>query len=384
MPRIALLIGTRPEAIKMAPVVAALQGAKRYEQVVINSGQHRELIDQVIDVFGIRVDHNLAVMQENQGLSLLLARLLEGIDKVLSAEKPDMVMAQGDTSTVLAAALAAFHRRIPFGHVEAGLRTRNLRSPFPEEANRLLVSRLAALHFAPTSSAADNLRQEDIPDKQIVVTGNTVVDALFMEVAHQRNSSVNKPLKNILQRQIGADFGSRPFVLITGHRRENFGNGFDQICDAIIDLARLYSGHLFIYPVHLNPNVREVVQRRLSAIDNIRLIAPQPYRHFVALLSECRLILTDSGGVQEEAPSLGKPVLIMRDTTERPEGIAAGTAKLVGTDTSMIVREVSRLLDDEAAYRAMAEAVNPFGDGKAAARIVAAIERFFDGVANGV
>lgn len=377
MRRIAVFIGTRPEAIKMAPVIAALKGSSAFEPVVVNTGQHRELIEQVIDLFEIEIDRDLAVMEPNQSLAPLLARLLTKIDIALSELRPDMVLAQGDTSTVLATALAAFFRHIPFGHVEAGLRTGNLRSPFPEEGNRVLTSPLSALHFAPTTAAADNLRREGIADSQIVVTGNTVIDALFMELERQRQPIVKGELAVRMSERIGADFGQRPFVLVTGHRRENFGAGFDHICDAIAALAVRFPNFLFVYPVHLNPNVQSVVNRRLGSIENIRLIEPQPYAEFVSLLAGCRLALTDSGGVQEEAPSLGKPVLVMRDTTERPEGITAGTAKLVGADSVTIIAEASRLLSDEAAYRQMAEAVNPYGDGQAAQRILASIEQYF-------
>jgi UDP-N-acetylglucosamine 2-epimerase (non-hydrolysing) len=268
---------------------------------------------------------------------------------------------------------------MPFGHVEAGLRTGNLGSPFPEEANRVLTTPLTALHFAPTAAAADNLRREHIDERRIIVTGNTVIDALFMELERQRQPAVAERLTARLCECIGSDYGTRPFVLITGHRRENFGAGFEQICDALATLAARFADKLFIYPVHLNPNVKTVVNQRLGATENIRLIAPQPYSEFVALMAACSLALTDSGGVQEEAPSLGKPVLVMRDTTERPEGVAAGTAKLVGADATTIVAEVSRLLTDEQAYRQMAEATNPYGDGQAAARVLAAINHFFAG-----
>lgn len=377
MRRIAVFIGTRPEAIKMAPVIAALKRSKVFEPVVVNTGQHRELIEQVIDLFEIEIDRDLAVMEPNQSLAPLLARLLTRIDMALSELRPEMVLAQGDTSTVLATALAAFFRHIPFGHVEAGLRTGNLRSPFPEEGNRVLTSPLSALHFAPTKAAAENLRHEGIADTQIIITGNTVIDALFMELQRQRQPEVQSSIATRMRDRIGADFGHRPFVLVTGHRRENFGAGFDQICDALAVLAVRFPNHLFVYPVHLNPNVQTVVNGRLGNIENIRLIEPQPYAEFVALLASCCLALTDSGGVQEEAPSLGKPVLVMRDTTERPEGVAAGTAKLVGADATAIVAEATRLLSDDAAYRQMSESVNPYGDGHAAQRILGAIERFF-------
>jgi UDP-N-acetylglucosamine 2-epimerase (non-hydrolysing) len=378
MRRVTVFIGTRPEAVKMAPVIAALHASAGLEPLVVNTGQHRELIDQVIELFGIHVDRDLAVMEPNQELAPLLARLLERIDEVLADTRPDMVLAQGDTSTVLATALAAFFRQIPFGHVEAGLRTDNLRSPFPEEANRVLTTPLATLHFAPTETAANALRREHIAEDRIFITGNTVIDALFMERDRQQSAAVRQGLNDALRDRIGADFGERPYVLITGHRRENFGRGFEEICDALAALAARYADHMFIYPVHLNPSVQSVVRRQLGELNNIRLIEPQPYAEFVALMAGCRLVLTDSGGVQEETPSLGKPVLVMRDTTERPEGVSAGTVKLVGADAAVIVRETVRLLDDAAAYRAMAEAVNPYGDGRAAKRIVEAIERYFN------
>jgi UDP-N-acetylglucosamine 2-epimerase (non-hydrolysing) len=377
MRRIAVFIGTRPEAVKMAPVIAALDKAAGLEPLVVNTGQHRQLIDQVIELFGIHVDRDLAVMEPNQSLAPLLAKLVTRIDEVLTEARPDMVLAQGDTSTVLATALAAFFRQIPLGHVEAGLRTGNLRSPFPEEANRVLTTPLTTLHFAPTETSAAALRREHIPEERIFVTGNTVIDALFLERERQQNTGVRQQLGRVLRDRIGPEFGERPFVLVTGHRRENFGGGFEEICDALASLGARYPDHLFVYPVHLNPNVQGVVRRRLGELENIRLIEPQPYAEFVALMAGCRLALTDSGGVQEEAPSLGKPVLVMRDTTERPEGVTAGTVKLVGADAAVIVRETTRLLDDPAAYKSMAEAVNPYGDGHAAPRIIDAIERYF-------
>jgi UDP-N-acetylglucosamine 2-epimerase (non-hydrolysing) len=376
MRRIAIFIGTRPEAIKMAPVIAALERSERFEPIVVNTGQHRELIEQVIGLFGIRIDRDLAVMEPNQSLAPLMARLLERIDVTVVELRPDMVLAQGDTSTVLATAIVAFFRQIAFGHVEAGLRTGNLRSPFPEEANRVLTTPLTALHFAPTNAAADNLRREHVPCSRIFLTGNTVIDALFMERDRQNDPIVRGPLLRRLNERVGPDIGERPFVLVTGHRRENIGGGFEQICEALATLAARFEDHLFVYPVHLNPNVQTVVRKRLSETPNIRLIEPQPYAEFVALMSGCRLALTDSGGVQEEAPSFGKPVLVMRDTTERPEGIAAGTAKLVGADAISIVRETSELLSNPSAYDSMANRTNPYGDGHASERILAAIDRF--------
>jgi UDP-N-acetylglucosamine 2-epimerase (non-hydrolysing) len=374
--RIVVFMGTRPEAIKLAPVVAALKRDAGIKPIVINTGQHCELIRQVIELFGIQIEQDLAVMTENQGLTLLLARLLEQIDSTLVNLRPHMVLAQGDTSTVLAAALATFNRQIPFGHVEAGFRTGNMRSPFPEEANRVLVSRLTDLHFAPTKMAADNLTQEGISEQYIVVTGNTVVDALFMELKRQENNVIQQSIRQSLRNSVGTDFGSRPFVLVTAHRRENFGPGFEHICSAIHELAARFPHHLFIYPVHLNPNVQEVVRRRLGATENVRLIEPQPYGEFVSLLAGCQLVLTDSGGVQEEAPSLGKPVLLMRDTTERHEGIVTRTVKLVSTNKATIVEEASSLLSNANSYPSSV-VDNPYGDGKAAHRIVIAIQDFF-------
>ncbi len=375
--RIAVFMGTRPEAIKMAPVVARLKADARFEPLVINSGQHREMIQQVIDLFGISVDRELAVMRKNQSLAGLTSRLIESIDKVLDETRPEMVLVQGDTTTVLCAALASFYQQIPVGHVEAGLRTGNMRSPFPEEANRRLVSPLAQLHFAPTEAARRALLGEKIAAESIEVTGNTVVDALLMELERQELPGVEQELRNKIAGLVGEDWLERPSVLVTGHRRENLGKGFEQICDALAELSRRFPETLIVYPVHLNPNVLQVVHERLGGTENIRLIEPQPYAEFVTLAKGCRLVLTDSGGVQEEAPSLGKPVLVMRDTTERPEGVEAGTVKLVGADASRIVAEASRLLTDEGAYQAMANVANPYGDGRAAERIVEQVGRFF-------
>lgn len=375
--RILVLMGTRPEAIKLAPVIAALAADDSLEPIVINTGQHRELIDQVITLFGIHVDRDLAVMQPNQTLATLTSRLVTAVDEVLVATDPDMVLVQGDTTTVLAGALASFYHRIAVGHVEAGLRTGDLTSPFPEEANRLMATTLANLHFAPTTTARDNLLAERVDPASIVVTGNTVIDALHLEIDRQRDPSVRQRLTEHLAGLIGDDLATRRMVLVTGHRRENFGTGFDQICTALATLAAEHTDTLFVYPVHLNPRVKEVVHQRLGEAENIRLIGPQPYSEFVALLDRSHLVLTDSGGVQEEAPSLAKPVLVMRDTTERPEGVEAGTVKLVGPVAEPIVSHANRLLTDPAAYQAMAEAANPYGDGHAAARIVEAIHGYF-------
>jgi len=375
---ILVLMGTRPEAVKLAPVVAALRSAADFRCTVVATGQHKEMFRQVADTFGFGVDADLDVMRPNQTLSGLTARLIEGIDGWLESAQPDMALVQGDTTTVLAAALACFYRRIPIGHVEAGLRTGNIWSPFPEEANRKLATPLVALHFAPTDAAGEALLRESVPDKNIIVTGNTVIDALRIERATQASDALLRAqIDDELGRQIGVDWREVPLVLITGHRRENFGEGIEQICKAIVDLAQRFTDHRFVYPVHLNPNVLVHVNRLLGGLPNVKLIAPQGYRNFVALMAHCRIVLTDSGGVQEEAPSFGKPVLVMRDTTERPEGLAVGTAILTGTNAQAIVGHATRLLTDDAAYRRMAAAKNPYGDGYAAERIVERIRRFF-------
>src|SRR5262245_29457536 len=375
---ILVFMGTRPEAVKLAPVVAALRGRSDFRCTVVATGQHKEMFRQVADTFEFDVDADLDVMRPNQTLAGLTARLMEGIDGWLGSAKPDMALVQGDTTTVLVASLACFYRRIPIGHVEAGLRTGSIRTPFPEELNRRLATQMVALHFAPTRSAQAALLREGVSGDAIEVTGNTVVDALFMELARQQDPCVRGSIESALSAAIAPDWAKRPFVLITGHRRENFGTGFEQICEAIRTLALRYGDYRFVYPVHLNPNVQQPVKRLLSDVENVALIPPQGYRNFVALMSRCKLVLTDSGGVQEEAPSLGKPVLVMRDTTERPEGVEAGTARLVGADAKSIVQSVCKLLDDSCAYDAMANATNPYGDGHAAERIVGRIERFLD------
>ena len=378
MYRIAVFMGTRPEAIKMAPVVEALTKAEDMRPLVISTGQHKEMLSQVVDLFGIKVDHDLEVMQPNQTLATLSARLMTSIDLLLQSEKPDMALVQGDTTTVLIAALACFYHRIPIGHVEAGLRTGNIWSPFPEEANRTLATPLMSLYFPPTELSCENLLKENIPDDRITVTGNTVIDALHIEIKNQQAPEVRQHIDEHLDHLLGKQWKEQPFVLITGHRRENFGGGFEQICSALKSLAERFADHWFIYPVHLNPNVQGIVYNQLGGLQNIKLIPPQEYRYFVTLMNACRVVLTDSGGVQEEAPGLGKPVLVMRDTTERPEGVHAGTVKLIGTDADQIIDHVSTLLTDPAAYRAMSEAVNPYGDGKASGRIVAAVKDFLD------
>jgi UDP-N-acetylglucosamine 2-epimerase (non-hydrolysing) len=376
---ILVFMGTRPEAVKLAPVVAALRSNSDFRCTVVATGQHKEMFTQVAETFGFAVEANLDVMRPNQTLAGLTARLMDGIDSFLGSAQPDMGLVQGDTTTVLVASLACFYRRIPIGHVEAGLRTGNIWSPFPEEVNRKLATPLVTLHFAPTAAARDALLRESVPADTISVTGNTVIDALRIEVATQaRDATLRARIDQELGELLGADWARVPMVLITGHRRENFGDGIEQICLAIATLAESFPDYRFVYPVHLNPNVLLHVNRLLGDLPNVTLIPPQGYRNFVALMARCRLVLTDSGGVQEEAPSLGKPVLVMRDTTERPEGVAAGTALLTGPNASAIVAHATRLLTDEAAYRLMATARNPYGDGYAAERIVERICRYFN------
>ena len=378
-----VFMGTRPEGVKMAPVVAALKRHSGLRCRVVGTGQHREMFHQVAGELGFTVDVDLDTMQPNQTLAGLTARLMQKIDGWLEGSHPDLALVQGDTTTVFVAALACFYRRIPIGHVEAGLRTPSILAPFPEELNRRLASRMVSLHFAPTRSARSALLREGVAEEDIEVTGNTVVDALFMELSRQAESGVRASIEESLSQAIAPDWATRPYVLITGHRRESFGEGFEQICRAIRTLALRYPEYRFVYPVHLNPNVQGPVKRLLKDIANIALISPQGYRNFVALMNRCKLILTDSGGVQEEAPSLGKPVLVMRETTERPEGIEAGTALLVGAAEISIVENTVRLLEDSSAYDAMANAVNPYGDGHAAERIVARIGGFL-GLESGI
>ncbi|KAF1697066.1 UDP-N-acetylglucosamine 2-epimerase (non-hydrolyzing) [Pseudoxanthomonas daejeonensis] len=364
--------GTRPEAIKMAPVVRALQATPGIETIVAVTAQHRQMLDQVLELFRIVPDVDLDLMQQGQSLPALFGRILDGMTSALAQHRPDLVLVHGDTSTTLATALAAFYAKVPIGHVEAGLRTGNMSAPWPEEANRRLTAPLAAIHFAPTDGAAGNLRAENIPADHVHVTGNTVIDAL-LSVAREIKESPR------LEQELYARF---PFlapdlrmVLVTGHRRENFGHGFEQICQALADIAARGDTQI-VYPVHLNPNVQEPVKRILGGVRNVILIEPQDYLPFVHLMMRADLILTDSGGIQEEAPSLGKPVLVMRETTERPEAIEAGTVRLVGTDRARIAAEVNKLLEDVEAYRAMSLAHNPYGDGDSSARIASLAAEF--------
>ena len=364
------VIGTRPEAIKMAPVIHAVARHPAMHSLVCATGQQKEMLAQMCQLFAIEPDYNLSLMQPDQSLADLTSTLISHLDKVLSASKPDWVLVQGDTTTCLAASLVAFYHKIPVGHIEAGLRSGNLYSPFPEQANRMLVGQLASRHFAPTTLAQTNLLKENIAAGNIEVTGNTVIDALLNIVERidwqpewqQLFRHAATPVRN----------GDK-LIMITGHRRESFGEGFINICQALRTLAHRYPQWHFVYPVHLNPNVQTPVYEILQDCPNIYLLSPLDYMPFVYLMKQACLVITDSGGVQEEAPSLGKPVLVMRDNTERPEGIEAGTARLVGTSQSCIIEAVSELITQPQAYRAMAQATNPYGDGHAASRIVAAL-----------
>jgi UDP-N-acetylglucosamine 2-epimerase (non-hydrolysing) len=364
------VFGTRPEAIKMAPLALALAADERFEAKVCVTGQHREMLDQVLGLFAIQPDFDLNIMKPGQDLTDVSTAILQGMKGVFAEFKPDVVLVHGDTATTFAASLAAYYQQIPVAHVEAGLRTGNLYSPWPEEANRKLTGALANLHFAPTETSQANLLREGVSPERIVVTGNTVIDALLDVV---RRLDQDEKLRTTAAAPAAFLDTSRKLILVTGHRRESFGDGFERICQALMEVAQLHPEVDIVYPVHLNPNVREPVNRLLQGIGNIHLIEPLDYLPFVHLMSRAHIILTDSGGIQEEAPSLGKPVLVMRDTTERPEAVAAGTVKLVGTDTANIVRELNRLLLDPAAYRDMSYAHNPYGDGQACQRILEAL-----------
>ena len=367
--KIMVAFGTRPEAIKMAPVVKALQAHPDFQAQVVVTAQHRQMLDQVLDLFGITPDADLNVMQPGQTLPDLTARIIQGMTPILAGLKPDLVLVHGDTSTTLSTAMAAFYAQVPIGHVEAGLRTGNIKAPWPEEMNRRLTAPLCDFHFAPTAGARANLLREGFDESDIHVTGNTVIDALLQVDERLRS---DPQLRASMQARFPFLDNSRRLLLVTGHRRENFGDGFERICAALAKLAQRDDLQI-VYPVHLNPNVQEPVRRHLSDLRNVHLIEPQDYLPFVYLMQQSHLILTDSGGVQEEAPSLGKPVLVMRDTTERPEAVDAGTVRLVGTDSKRIVEEIERLLVDSAEYQRMSEAHNPYGDGEASARIAKAI-----------
>lgn len=371
--RVLTIFGTRPEAIKMAPLVRQLAAHPDIDSRLCVTAQHRQMLDQVLDLFELEADFDLDIMKPGQTLGGITAAALEKLDPVLADFAPDIVLVHGDTTTTFSASLAAYYRQIPVGHVEAGLRTGDIYSPWPEEANRKLTGALAKIHFAPTESARQNLLREGVADADIHLTGNTVIDALLWTTERLETDST-------LDATIGQKFkflrSQAKLVLITGHRRENFGGRFEKICQSIRSLAEAYPDVDFCYPVHLNPNVREPVGRILDGVDNVHLIEPQEYLPFVWLMRRAHLILTDSGGIQEEAPSLGKPVLVMRDTTERPEAVAAGTAILVGADRERIVSHVSELLDDPEKHRKMSDAHNPYGDGTAVAKIIEVLKEF--------
>ena len=373
--KIMLVFGTRPEAIKMAPLIDALkQYPNEFEVLVCITAQHREMLDQVLSIFKIQPDIDLNLMKVGQDLPSLFAAVLSGMHTVLLQHRPDMVLVHGDTSTTLATAMAAFFNGTPIGHVEAGLRTYRIAEPFPEEFNRQVVSKIARWNFAPTEGNRQNLLDEGFADASIAVTGNTVTDALFWVLQKiDSDRGLKKEISGFLSNVLNFNFDRQRFVLITGHRRENFGIGIEQICAAIQELAKQYPIIQFVYPVHLNPHIQEPVKELLSKLENVHLIEPLNYTNFTYLMSKCYLVLTDSGGIQEEAPSLGKPVLVMRDVSERPEAITAGSVRLIGARKEAIISAVSELLDDEAVYQSMAKAINPYGDGRACERIIAAL-----------
>ena len=369
--KILIVFGTRPEAIKMAPLVHAFQADPAFETVVCVTAQHRQMLDQVLSIFEIKPDIDLNLMRAGQDLFDVTSAVLLGMREVLKEQRPDAVLVHGDTTTAYATAMAAFYAGVPVGHVEAGLRTHDIHSPFPEEFNRQVVSKIAKWHFAPTESSRQNLLAENIQDTAITVTGNTVIDALFWVLARIESQPARLlNIETLLQAKLPFNWKTERFVLITGHRRENFGAGFLAICEAIRQLAATYPDVHFVYPVHLNPNVQKPVFELIAGYDNIHLIDPLEYEPFVYLLKHAYLVLTDSGGIQEEAPSLGKPVLVMRDVTERPEAVEAGTVRLVGADTAKIVSNVAELLGHDESYLTMSKAHNPYGDGKASQRIV--------------
>ncbi|ELE7615404.1 UDP-N-acetylglucosamine 2-epimerase (non-hydrolyzing) [Vibrio vulnificus] len=365
--KVLTVFGTRPEAIKMAPLVHALAADERFEAKCCVTAQHREMLDQVLELFEITPDYDLNLMKAGQTLNEVTARILLELKSVLQEFRPDVVLVHGDTATTFAASLAAYYEQIAVGHVEAGLRTGNIYSPWPEEANRKLTGTLTKYHFAPTETSQQNLLQENYSEENIFVTGNTVIDALLMVKA---KIDANADLKATLAAQFPYLDESKKLILVTGHRRESFGGGFERICEALAQTAKQHPEVQILYPMHLNPNVREPVNRILGSVENVLLIEPQQYLPFIYLMDRANIILTDSGGIQEEAPSLGKPVLVMRDTTERPEAVAAGTVKLVGTDVEKIVSNLNSLLTDSEAYQAMSFAHNPYGNGKACQRIL--------------
>ena len=377
--KILFVFGTRPEAIKMAPVVKLFRQSNDFESIVCTTGQHREMLDQSMRIFEIESDHELNVMKKNQTLSQLTVNLLSELDIVLEEIKPDLVFVQGDTTTSLVGGLAAFYNKISIAHIEAGLRTGNKYKPFPEEKNRHMLSVLSDLHFSPTDLSRKNLIREGVDEGKIWVTGNTVIDAMQMILSSQESDlEEEKQLSSFLNRKIGIDFTSPPesvpkIILVTGHRRENFGEGIRSVCEGLLKIAKQRPDVLIVYPVHLNPKVQVPVKEFIGGVDNIKLISPIDYEKFLFLLKKSYIVLTDSGGIQEEAPSLGKPVLVTREVTERPEGVEAGTVKLVGTDKKILIHEINKLFDDPSYYKSFSKVSNPYGDGNAASRIIEVI-----------
>lgn len=375
--RIMTIYGTRPEAIKVAPIIKAIEAETDLESITVVTGQHREMLDQVNTMFGIEPDHDLDIMSAGQTLNGIVAKVVSGVDGILEQETPDAVIVQGDTSTVMGAAVAAFNRQIPVIHLEAGLRSGDINSPFPEEANRKLTSQITTLHLAPTSTSRANLVHEAISENDIVVTGNSVIDTLLFATRTLEVTFDDERLEALKNARTAGEAGK--VLLVTAHRRENLGSAMEDIGGAVADLARKYPELTVVFPIHKNPKVREAIRPAVEGLDNVVLLEPLSYAQFTRALSLADIVLTDSGGVQEEAPSLGKPVLVMRENTERPEAVVAGTVKLIGTHRRRLVDEVSLLLDSEEAYGAMANAVNPYGDGRAAERTIAAIRWKFSG-----
>ena len=379
--KIMVVFGTRPEAIKMAPICHLIKNDKKFfKSIICLTGQHREMLDQVMKTFNLTADIDLNIMQKKQNLTSISSLILVKMSEVLKKIKPDIVLVHGDTTTAFTTSLACFYNNIAVAHVEAGLRTNNISSPYPEEFNRQMVSKIANIHFAPTNRNVNNLLLEGIKKNKIVLTGNTVIDSLYWIIkAIENNKSKKKKLTNNLLKKLTFDFEKNKFILITGHRRENFGSGFLKICKAIKILAKKHSDVHFIYPLHMNPSVQVPVKKSLANIDNVHLIKPLEYETFILLLYNCYFVLTDSGGIQEEAPSLGKPVLVMRETTERPEAIIAGTVKLVGTDTKSIVKNSDKLINNKKFYNSMSEKNNPYGNGNSSIKIIKYIKKYFNG-----
>jgi UDP-N-acetylglucosamine 2-epimerase (non-hydrolysing) len=374
--KVMMVFGTRPEAIKMAPLYHALRDRPEFETRLCVTAQHRQMLDQALRVFDLIPDIDLDLMRPGQDLFDITASVLLGMRSVFQHHRTDVVLVHGDTTTTLATAMAAFYSNVPVGHIEAGLRTHDVAAPFPEEFNRQVTSRVTRWHFAPTQLSRQNLLDERVPSERITVTGNTVIDALNWVLSRiEANPDRCAVIVKILDERLPFNWRAARFVLITGHRRENFGDGFLQICEGIMDLARRYPEVHFVYPVHLNPSVQQPVKIFLGGLDNVHLIAPLEYEPFVLLLKHSHIVLTDSGGLQEEAPSLGKPVLVMRDTTERPEAVQAGTVRLVGANRESIVKNICELMDDEAVYRSMSQAHNPYGDGNACSRIIEVLRK---------